>query len=55
MHARDYVAGLAAKGRYHFTSEEARTALGVSANATKLALNRLAGKKLLAAPARGFC
>lgn len=52
--ARDYLAALAAAGRYHFTSQEARQALGVSADAAKLALNRLAKSKLVASPARGF-
>lgn len=52
--ARDYVASLAASGRYDFTSDEARQALGVSADAAKLALNRLARQKLVASPARGF-
>ena len=54
LNARDYVSGLAAKGQYHFTSREVRSALGVSAAAAKLALNRLEKKKLLASPARGF-
>lgn len=53
-HARDYVTSLAATGRYHFTSSDARKALGVSAEATKLALNRLARQKMIASPARGF-
>jgi predicted transcriptional regulator of viral defense system len=53
-HARDYIEGLAASGRYHFASQDVRTALGVSAAAAKLALNRLAKQKLLASPARGF-
>ncbi len=52
--ARAYVSGLAASGRYHFTSREAQAALGVSAAAAKLALNRLAKQKLVASPARGF-
>ena len=52
--ARGYVSGLAASGRYHFTSGEARAALGVSAAAAKLALNRLAKQRLIASPARGF-
>lgn len=52
--ARDYLARLAAGGRYHFASQEARQALGVSADAAKLALNRLAKQKLVASPARGF-
>lgn len=52
--ARDYISALAAAGRYHFSSREARAALGVSADAAKLALNRLAKQKLVASPARGF-
>jgi predicted transcriptional regulator of viral defense system len=52
--ARQYIEHLAAKGRYHFTSREAQSALGVSADATKLALNRLAKQHVLASPARGF-
>ena len=52
--AKDYIAALAARGRHQFTSEEARAALGVSADAVKLALNRLSKQKLIASPARGF-
>jgi len=52
--AREYVSSLAASGCYDFTSGEARAALGVSAAAAKLALNRLAKQKLIASPARGF-
>ncbi len=52
--ARDYVSRLMAAGRYTFTSSEARKALGVSADATRLALNRLARQGWLASPARGF-
>jgi predicted transcriptional regulator of viral defense system len=52
--AREYIIGLAASGRYHFTSLEARSALGVSPAAAKLALNRLAKRGLVASPARGF-
>jgi predicted transcriptional regulator of viral defense system len=54
LNAREYVSGLAASGRYHFASREAQVALGVSAAAAKLALNRLAKQKLIASPARGF-
>ncbi len=54
LNARDYVGGLAANGRYHFTSGEAQSALGVSADAAKLALNRLEKKSFIASPARGF-
>jgi len=52
--ARDYASGLAAKGRYHFTSREVRSALRISADAGKLALNRLEKKSFIASPARGF-
>ena len=52
--ARDYVSNLAASGRYSFASGDARKALGVSADAAKLALNRLAREQMFASPARGF-
>jgi predicted transcriptional regulator of viral defense system len=52
--AKGYISGLAASGRYDFTSREAQAALGVSAAAAKLALNRLAKQKLIASPGRGF-
>lgn len=52
--ARQYLSTLAAAGRYHFVSSEARLALGVSADAAKLALNRLEKQALVASPARGF-
>lgn len=54
LHARDYISRLAGAGRYHFSSREAQDALGVSADAAKLALNRLAKQGLIASPARGF-
>ena len=54
LKAREYIAGLAAGGRYHFTSKEAQAALSVSNAAAKLALIRLAKQKLIASPARGF-
>ncbi len=54
LRARDYINDLAASGRYHFSSSDARQALGVSAEATRLALNRLARKNRIAQPARGF-
>lgn len=41
-------------GRYVFTSQEAAAALGVSADAAKLALARLRRKGEIASPARGF-
>jgi predicted transcriptional regulator of viral defense system len=52
--ARSLITSLAASGRHHFTAEEARTSLGVSAAAAKLALVRLAKQGLVASPARGF-
>ncbi len=52
--AREYIENLAATGRYHFVSAEARSALGVSAAAANAALHRLANKGLIASPARGF-
>jgi hypothetical protein len=54
LHARDYLARLAASGRYHFGSSDAQKALGVSPAAAKLALHRLAKRGLIASPARGF-
>jgi predicted transcriptional regulator of viral defense system len=54
QNAREYVASLAAGGRYHFVSREVQSSLGVSADAAKLALNRLAKQELIASPARGF-
>ena len=54
QNAREYVSSLAANGRYHFTSGEVRSALGISADAAKLALNRLEKKTPIASPARGF-
>lgn len=54
LYGREYIDGLAAAGRYHFTSSEARKALGVSADAARVALNRLAHQGLIASPARGF-
>lgn len=52
--AKDLIETLASKGRYIFTSEEARDRLKVSPDASKLALNRLTKQGLIATPARGF-
>ena len=54
LRARNYINDLAASGHYHFLSSDAREALGVSAEATRLALNRLARQYMIAQPARGF-
>ena len=50
--ARQYLDRLAAGGRYHFSSAEARSALG--STAAKFALQRLARQGAIASPARGF-
>lgn len=52
--AASQVDQLAANGRYYFTTSEMRSALGVSAAATRQALSRLARKREIASPARGF-
>jgi predicted transcriptional regulator of viral defense system len=52
--ARQYIENLAAVGRYTFTTPDAKAALGVSAKATVLALNRLANHRLLSSPAKSF-
>jgi len=52
--AHDVIVDLAARGRYHFTSSELRSALGVSEAAVRQALRRLAAKGEIASPARGF-
>ena len=51
---RNVIAGLAARGRYHFSSSELRSALGVSEPAARQALSRCAAKREIASPARGF-
>jgi predicted transcriptional regulator of viral defense system len=52
--AREYITELAARGRYHFTTQEALTALGGSLLAVRAALRRLSRRKELASPYRGF-
>src|SRR5262245_58700523 len=52
--AARYVADLASRGRYHFTTEDARKALRVSVPAVRAALRRLKGHGELADPHRGF-
>ena len=54
LSANNYIGNLASAGRYHFTSSDAVEALGVSANAAKVALKRLARQNLVAQPGRGF-
>jgi predicted transcriptional regulator of viral defense system len=52
--ARQYLDSLAASSRYSFSMADARSALGVSPSAVKVALNRLARQELIVSPARGF-
>ncbi len=52
--ARQYLDNLAASSRYTFTTPDARSSLGISASALKVALNRLARQKLIVSPAKGF-
>lgn len=52
--AQSVIAAFAADGVHHFTGQDVRAALGVSAAAAKLALYRLAKQGLVASPARGF-
>ena len=54
MASKGLIEELTSRGRYSFTSEEARRALRVSPEAAKQALYRLAGQGLLASPVRGF-
>lgn len=52
--AQRFIHGLAANGRYHFTTEEAVHALGGSLPAVRAALRRLKAKGDIADPYRGF-
>jgi predicted transcriptional regulator of viral defense system len=52
--ARDYITDLASKGRYHFTTDEVRAALGGSLVAVRAALRRLSQRGEIASPHRGF-
>jgi len=52
--AHNIIVDMAARGQYHFTSSELRSALGISDAAARQALSRLAAKGEIASPARGF-
>ena len=52
--ASDLIRGLASRGRYHFSTEQAARETGVSITAARAALRRLRGKGVIAAPHRGF-
>jgi len=53
-HVQGYLDLLESSGRYQFTSDEARSWLATSADATRLALHRQKKKGRIATPARGF-
>lgn len=52
--AAQYVTALAARGRHHFTTEEAQRALATSLPAVRASLRRLKRKSEIADPHRGF-
>lgn len=54
LHTSDVVSRLAASLRYHVTPRKDRAILGVSVDATKVALNRLTRQELVASPAGEF-
>ncbi|MBI3184679.1 MAG: type IV toxin-antitoxin system AbiEi family antitoxin [Myxococcales bacterium] len=54
MKGRRFIADLAARGRYHFTTEEVVRSLGLSVLAARAVLRRLAAKGEIATPYRGF-
>jgi putative addiction module CopG family antidote len=54
MLAADAITNWASHGRYHFSTEEAATALGTSVAAARAALRRLRTKGAVAMPQRGF-
>lgn len=54
MFARDYVADLAARGRHHFTTDEAVGAIGSTRSAVRGQLRRLKARGVIAEPVRGF-
>jgi predicted transcriptional regulator of viral defense system len=52
--ASQFIAELAARGRYHFTTEEAVASIGGSLPTVRAALRRLKAKREIADPYRGF-
>ncbi|MBI4954903.1 MAG: type IV toxin-antitoxin system AbiEi family antitoxin [Myxococcales bacterium] len=54
VRAFELIAGLAARGRHHFTTDEAVAALGASLPAVRASLRRLKAKGEVADPHRGF-
>jgi predicted transcriptional regulator of viral defense system len=49
-----YIDDLASRGRYHFTTDEARAALGASLPAVRATLRRLKRRRAIADPYRSF-
>lgn len=54
MKAAQYIDTLSARGRYHFTTQDAASTLGTSLIATRASLRRLKHKGHIATPYRGF-
>jgi predicted transcriptional regulator of viral defense system len=54
IHASDLIDGLAGRGVYSLTSQEARAVLGGTPKAVALALNRLKKQGFIASPAKSF-
>ncbi len=54
MRARNYIETLASSGRYHFTTDDALTALSGSAASVRGQLRRLKDQGLIAEPLRSF-
>lgn len=54
LSAADLITQWAARGRYHFTTDEATRAIGGSAVAVRASLRRLKQKGSIATPMRGF-
>jgi predicted transcriptional regulator of viral defense system len=52
--ARQFITDLASRGRYHFTTAQARAALGRSLPAVRASLRRLEAAGSIAQPYRGF-
>src|ERR1700753_361629 len=52
--AAEFIVELAARGRYHFTTDEAVASLGGHVPAVRAALRRLKAKGQIADPHRGF-
>ncbi|MBD3867246.1 MAG: type IV toxin-antitoxin system AbiEi family antitoxin [Acidobacteria bacterium] len=50
----EFIQDLQARGRYHFTTDEAVEALAGNTTAVRAAIRRLTGKSMVATPHRGF-